>query len=722
MKKYAAIFLISLASVLQATPMCPSLTGSKGLYHLISADNGYAGVFYGKLSTRIFTSDWPVFYASMGGIDSSLNAIDTYFGGDFDFAASMAFTDFLEVNVRGRYLADYIDCADQVRAGVGLARDSFPIDWYYQGWENRASIDRGDMDIGIKFIPTGFADDPAVDFAIYPFVSLATGIARDTSLYRASYFQKRTVSNHGGVFRYFTNGTVAPGAFLLLSGSTRTPSPLSGYLNLGYQYKGDASEVKYGVGADAVLFNFFDPFVEFWGNYRLKDFGDNLPSYVTLGLKFITTGGMSLDFGYDILVIGKKEYDFRDFIPADIAEAAANNIATGPGMRPTWAFNFALGFAYDFYRMRPVTNKGMIVGRVIDAVTQKGIDAIIVPTGAPKTISEPLGGGYEIETRSDGKVQVTALKEGYSEKSEVVAVSRGGRTTLNFELMPKVSKASLLGRVSDKWTTLPLANAKISISPAQKTAYSSKTGSSYKPISKGITTTIDGEEYVLNVSTGKWEKTGVVVGDTDAGAFTTPAYDPNKLKDSTAVTSKDGLYKLDSIPAGKYIVTASFGDYVAQSSPIVCKPGETEVLNFEMLGETIVLYGIHFEFDSANIFPDSYILLDKVVKFLTDNSSINVEIGGHTDWVADDAYNMDLSQRRAESVRRYLIAHGISPTRLTAKGYGKTKFITDNVTDEGRALNRRIELKILNKKAGKGVVKNLDRKSIKPSKYTKKRR
>ena len=72
-----------------------------------------------------------------------------------------------------------------------------------------------------------------------------------------------------------------------------------------------------------------------------------------------------------------------------------------------------------------------------------------------------------------------------------------------------------------------------------------------------------------------------------------------------------------------------------------------------------------------------------------------MEIGGHTDSTGEDAYNMGLSQRRAESVRSYLVSKGVKASRLEAKGYGETKPVASNDTNEGRAKNRRVELKKL---------------------------
>ncbi len=102
-----------------------------------------------------------------------------------------------------------------------------------------------------------------------------------------------------------------------------------------------------------------------------------------------------------------------------------------------------------------------------------------------------------------------------------------------------------------------------------------------------------------------------------------------------------------------------------------------------------------FDFDRATIKPVSFGELDFVVKVFKENPGLRVEVDGHTDGLGTDAYNMKLSQRRAEAVRGYIVSHGIAPDRLTARGFGKRMPVADNNTDEGRALNRRVELKVL---------------------------
>jgi len=111
--------------------------------------------------------------------------------------------------------------------------------------------------------------------------------------------------------------------------------------------------------------------------------------------------------------------------------------------------------------------------------------------------------------------------------------------------------------------------------------------------------------------------------------------------------------------------------------------------------ESLVLEGVHFDLNSANLSQESYSILDHVAEELRDNPHVRVEIQGHTDEVGTPEYNQDLSQRRAETVRDYLVSKGVKEDRLVPKGYGATRPVASNDTEEGRAKNRRVELKKL---------------------------
>lgn len=106
-----------------------------------------------------------------------------------------------------------------------------------------------------------------------------------------------------------------------------------------------------------------------------------------------------------------------------------------------------------------------------------------------------------------------------------------------------------------------------------------------------------------------------------------------------------------------------------------------------------VLKGVNFFSGKAELTPDSLKVLDGVATELAEFPKVNVEVQGHTDATGVPAANLKLSQARAETVVKYLIGKGVDASRLTAKGYGKDKPIASNKTKDGRALNRRVELK-----------------------------
>lgn len=110
----------------------------------------------------------------------------------------------------------------------------------------------------------------------------------------------------------------------------------------------------------------------------------------------------------------------------------------------------------------------------------------------------------------------------------------------------------------------------------------------------------------------------------------------------------------------------------------------------------ISLPGVEFALNSAHLLPVSQTTLNDAVQTLKDNPGIDAEVAGYTDRTGKAAYNVTLSQRRAEAVMKYLVDHGIDASRLTAKGYGAADPIASNQTAAGRAQNRRVELRITN--------------------------
>ena len=112
-------------------------------------------------------------------------------------------------------------------------------------------------------------------------------------------------------------------------------------------------------------------------------------------------------------------------------------------------------------------------------------------------------------------------------------------------------------------------------------------------------------------------------------------------------------------------------------------------------GNTIVLKNIFFDFDKSTLLQQSYNELQRVLTLLVSNPKMKIMIIGHTDNQGGNAYNQRLSENRAKAVVEYLIRKGIAPDRLQYKGRGAFEPIDTNTTEEGRANNRRVEMKIL---------------------------
>jgi OOP family OmpA-OmpF porin len=113
--------------------------------------------------------------------------------------------------------------------------------------------------------------------------------------------------------------------------------------------------------------------------------------------------------------------------------------------------------------------------------------------------------------------------------------------------------------------------------------------------------------------------------------------------------------------------------------------------------EKLVLQGVNFQTSRSRLTQDSYAILDMVAASLLDHPDVRIEIGGHTDATGTDAINNPLSQARAQAVMAYLARKGVPLEQMEAHGYGSRQPIATNTTAEGRAQNRRVELRVINR-------------------------
>ncbi len=177
---------------------------------------------------------------------------------------------------------------------------------------------------------------------------------------------------------------------------------------------------------------------------------------------------------------------------------------------------------------------------------------------------------------------------------------------------------------------------------------------------------------------------------------------------SQGVTGADGRFELTDVPAGLVVTRGSLPGYRGDGKSVDLVAGRTVDVRLEMepvettsegLGEqldregSVDLYGIYFDLDKATLRGDSEPTLRQVLALLTERPALELVIAGHTDSQGGDTHNQQLSERRAASVVAWLTARGIAASRLQSAGHGESRPVADNATEQGRALNRRVEVR-----------------------------
>jgi outer membrane protein OmpA-like peptidoglycan-associated protein len=173
-------------------------------------------------------------------------------------------------------------------------------------------------------------------------------------------------------------------------------------------------------------------------------------------------------------------------------------------------------------------------------------------------------------------------------------------------------------------------------------------------------------------------------------------------------TDANGTFELKNIPAGLVVLQASKLGFDRQAKNLDLAANESKVVNFELVPRApetkgtiaaeldrtgrAMLYGIYFDFDSATLKPESMRTLNEILQLLRERPNLNLIIEGHTDSTGTEKYNLDLSQRRSQSVVNWLLEHQINRSRVVPKGHGEAEPISSNNTEAGRALNRRVQI------------------------------
>ena len=175
-------------------------------------------------------------------------------------------------------------------------------------------------------------------------------------------------------------------------------------------------------------------------------------------------------------------------------------------------------------------------------------------------------------------------------------------------------------------------------------------------------------------------------------------------KEVVANTTEEGTYEIVLPEPGHYDITSINESFLAYTGEIEVEMPETNeptqkdiALTPIEIGATVRLNKVYFDFDKATLRPESFPELDRVVTLMENNPTLEIEISGHTDDKGSDAYNLKLSQNRANSVKKYVVSKGISSSKIIAKGYGESQPEVANDSDENRQFNRRVQFTVLKK-------------------------
>ena len=170
---------------------------------------------------------------------------------------------------------------------------------------------------------------------------------------------------------------------------------------------------------------------------------------------------------------------------------------------------------------------------------------------------------------------------------------------------------------------------------------------------------------------------------------------------TTSTNPKTGSFLVVLKANSNYALNVRKEGYLFHSENFsLAQSGETDPFLIEVrlkklkVNQNVVLKNVFYDVDSYELKPESRVELEKLVEFLQVQKSVTIEIGGHTDNTGNPTSNQKLSENRAKSVYDYLVSKGIDPKRLSYKGYGSSKPIADNDSEEGRQKNRRTEYRV----------------------------
>jgi outer membrane protein OmpA-like peptidoglycan-associated protein len=559
------------------------------------------------------------------------------------------FSETRDVTLVGDSTGSAVNAGGDIFLALGYAftdNFAFNVGTQYHGdgvnWEgsdyNRASIGFGDTKVAVKLT----FGPKCSKFALNPYVTLPTGSNRGTALTQRNYpIFGEAWGNDGGVFRYFSSGALDMGINGLASFKM---GKLNLDLNLGYldRNKNDAdwgymnNQSMYRAALSLEL-GAVVPFVEVGAiDYNGEDKFFTIFKDEVWGPNesYITPGLSFRSKNFEVkLAVDIRGFDGENTEPFPTPITDSANITTGWGVAPAWAGILGFSYCADFIGEKPQT--GLITGTVSDAKTGAALEAdvVIKKDGAPVQTVFADDGSFQVAKLDPGVYAADVALEGYEPASVEFAVKAGETTPVVIQLAFIPVDGDLIIKVIDIGTKQP----------------------------------VEAELMLNDEALGKLSQ-----------------YEK---------TVKAGAYKIDA--------KADEALYLPYSQTVKVVAGQKNVIEVALVKKEfkIVLPQVYFEIDKAELKPESYPVLDEaagtLAKVFAGNDKVMIEVQGHTDNTGAADYNLTLSQKRAETVKNYLVTkHNLDANRFNAKGYGLTRPIATNNTKEGRATNRRVEFVI----------------------------
>ena len=504
-------------------------------------------------------------------------------------------------------------------------------------------------------------------------------------------------------------------------------------------------------------FKFYSPFTEKAGTVSLSVHSDAFPSGSSMIIRPYITLSVTPWTYFETSVYGSANFDINGPYVPDSLKSVGGNLKGSYPFQINANFRVVPGILGFVETQNPLSQNSIVFGGYglfgislpyfslslgggyttsIDPAVEPVIKGGTIIEGGIQYIKAIVEANYNhgMNTRTDS-IWITPGIRASLGKKFVISLNAGvelnyptfstyvGYGGLSFAYIFSYEKMEFIVKVVDKETSQPIPNATVEIyGPDTASAITDSLGKAYFEVDKGkYRVEVTSKNYLPIIREPihvKEEQTIDIarmqeIKEARVSGFVIDEIDRKPLRGVVEPISIDeveapypilndpvtGLYTLRMKPS-RYILKATVDGYVPLEKHIILKEGDDIIVDFYMKRakkKVIItkLPVIYFRRYQKVITPEQYPSLNIILQFLKENPDVTLEIIGHTDSVGDSQDNYDVSIKRANNVRNYLIMNGITPQRLIVKGFGENMPVGDNRTKKGRALNRRVEFRII---------------------------